>query len=86
MTKNQTHGSKTPTAALNDVEVTLLNTLRTLGATSADASQPSEKIERRSHVRHGPMMHALRELERKGLVNRIVGRKDVMFHVRAGGA
>lgn len=74
------------TQSLNETEARLLNTLRTMGAVNATASQPADKIERRAQLRHGPMMHALRELERKGHVARIVGRKDVLFHVRAGGA
>lgn len=76
--------STTQTQSLNETEARLLNTLRTMGATNAAASMPADKIERRAQLRHGPMMHALRELERKGYVSRIVGRKDVLFHVRAG--
>lgn len=82
--KNHPGSLKTPEtpAALNETEVRLLDTLRSMGAMNAAAGQPSEKLERKAQVRHGPMMHSLRELEREGLVGRVVGRKDVMFHVR----
>lgn len=67
---------------LNETEMRLIQTLRQMGALNEATSQPSEKIERRASLKHGPLMHALRELERKGQVVRIVGRKDVLFHVR----
>jgi len=69
-------------APLTDEEIRLMETLRGMGATDAEHGAPSSKIERKTNLPHGPMMHALSQLERKGQVGRIVARKDVLFHVR----
>ncbi len=82
---SQTHGHTPPvpaSAPLTAVESSLLNTLRSMGAVKAAEGQPSDRIERRAGLKHGPMMHALQELERKGYVARIAGRKDVVFYAK----
>lgn len=84
---NTNIGNQSPNVnapSLTDAESRLVQTMRQLGAVAADSSKPSEKIERHAKLPHGPMMHALRELERKGLVSRIVARKDVNFFLNKG--